>query len=101
MGDETPYDDFCSGSDRSSMPSAFAQVPNSIVSVEGGMIQGVAADVAGITVCKAIPFAAPLIGPVAWSGVKDSSSWPNRCYQLASANPPGSFYAPTSGSVFR
>ena len=57
---------------------------------------------AGITVYKAIPFAAPPVGPnrwkapqpvVAWSGVKDSSAWPNRCYQLANANPPGTFYA--------
>ena len=65
-------------------------------------IQGVAGDVPGITVYKAIPFAAPPVGPnrwkapqpvVAWSGVKDSTAWPNRCYQLANANPPGTFYA--------
>src|SRR4051794_2322202 len=84
------------------MPSAFAQTPGSTVSVEGGTIRGVGADVAGITVYKAIPFAAPPTGAnrwrapqpvVAWTGVKDSSAWPNRCYQLASANPPGTFYA--------
>src|SRR4249920_264615 len=83
------------------MPSVFAQTSDATVAVEGGNIQGVAADVAGITVYKAIPFAAPPVGSnrwkapqpvVAWSGVRDSSTWPNRCYQLASANPPGTFY---------
>ena len=80
------------------MPSAFAQVSDATVAVEGGKIQGVAGDVPGVTVYKAIPFAAPPVGPnrwkapqpvVAWSGVKESSAWPNRCYQLANANPPG------------
>jgi para-nitrobenzyl esterase len=84
------------------MPSAFPQISDATVAVEGGKIQGAAGDVAGITVYKAIPFAAPPLGPnrwkapqpvVAWSGVKDSSAWPNRCYQLANANPPGTFYA--------
>lgn len=41
------------------MPSVFAQTSDATVAVEGGKIQGVAADVAGITVYKAIPFAAP------------------------------------------
>ncbi len=84
------------------MPSALAQTSDATVAVEGGRILGVAGDVPGITIYKAIPFAAPPVGPnrwkapqpvVAWSGVKDSSTWPNRCYQLASANPPGTFYA--------
>jgi para-nitrobenzyl esterase len=79
----------------------FAQTPDSTVSVEGGSIRAVAADVAGVNVYKAVPFAAPPTGPnrwrapqpvVAWSGVRESTAWPNRCYQLASANPPGSFY---------
>jgi para-nitrobenzyl esterase len=82
------------------MSSAFAQTPDAI-SVEGGKIAGVATDVAGVSVYKAVPFAAPPVGAnrwkapqpvVAWSGVKDSSAWPNRCYQLAAANPPGTFY---------
>ncbi|MGY3369794.1 carboxylesterase type B [Bradyrhizobium sp. GM2.4] len=29
---------------------------------------------------------------VPWSGLRESQAWPNRCYQLASANPPGTFY---------
>jgi para-nitrobenzyl esterase len=29
---------------------------------------------------------------VPWTGVRESTAWPNRCYQLASANPPGTFY---------
>lgn len=69
--------------------------------MEGGKIRGVASDVVGVTIYKAVPFAAPPVGdnrwrapqPVMpWSGVKDSSAWPNRCYQLAGANPPGTFY---------
>jgi para-nitrobenzyl esterase len=79
----------------------FAQTPDTTVAVEGGSIRGAPTDVADVTVYKGVPFAAPPIGPnrwrapqpvVSWSGVKDSTAWPNRCYQLASANPPGTFY---------
>ena len=81
--------------------SAMAQTPDAAIAVEGGQIRGVASDVAGVSVYKAVPFAAPPVGDnrwrapqpvVPWSGVKDSSAWPNRCTQLASANPPGTFY---------
>lgn len=81
--------------------SATAQTSDSPLSVEGGKILGTPADVAGVTVYKAVPFAAPPVGAnrwrapqpvVLWSGVRESKSWPNRCYQLASANPPGTFY---------
>jgi para-nitrobenzyl esterase len=80
---------------------AMAQTPDAAIAVESGKIRGVASDVAGVSVYKAVPFAAPPAGDnrwrapqpvVPWSGVKDSSAWPNRCYQLASANPPGTFY---------
>jgi para-nitrobenzyl esterase len=80
---------------------AMAQTSDSTVAVEGGKISPVASDVAGVSLYKAVPFAAPPVGEnrwrapqpvVPWSGVKDSSAWPNRCYQLASANPPGTFY---------
>jgi para-nitrobenzyl esterase len=83
------------------VPSPLAQGSDLTVSVEGGRILGAATDVAGVTVYKAVPFAAPPVGPnrwrapqpvMAWSGVRESTSWPNRCYQLANANPPGSFY---------
>ena len=49
------------------MPSAFAQTSDATVAVEGGKIQGVPADVSGITVYKAIPFAAPPMGPNRWT----------------------------------
>jgi para-nitrobenzyl esterase len=71
------------------------------VSVEGGRIRAAATEVPGVWILRAVPFAAPPVRPdrwrapqpvVAWSGVRNSDSWPNRCYQLASANPPGSFY---------
>ncbi len=57
------------------MPSAFAQVPDSTLSVEGGKIQGVAADVAGITLYKAIPFAAPPTGANRWKAPQPVVAW--------------------------
>lgn len=81
--------------------SAAAQTSDSSVAVEGGKIVSAPTDVAGVSVYKAVPFAAPPVGAnrwrapqpvVAWSGVRESTAWPNRCYQLASANPPGTFY---------
>ena len=54
------------------MPSVFAQTSDATVAVEGGKIQGVAADVAGITVYKAIPFAAP---PVDQTAGRRRSPW--------------------------
>ena len=71
------------------------------LSVEGGQIRGMSTEVPGVTLYKAVPFAAPPVGanrwkapqPVqAWNGVRESKAWPNRCYQLASANPPATFY---------
>jgi para-nitrobenzyl esterase len=78
-----------------------AQTPNDPIAVEGGLISGVATEVPGVTLYKAVPFAAPPVGlnrwrapqpVVPWTGVRESAAWPNRCYQLASANPPGTFY---------
>jgi para-nitrobenzyl esterase len=80
---------------------AIAQSSDSSIAVEGGKIGGTATDVAEVSVYKAVPFAAPPVGAnrwkapqpvVSWSGVRESTAWPNRCYQLASANPPGTFY---------
>ena len=74
---------------------------NSPISIEGGQITGAATDVPDVTVYKAVPFAAPPVGPtrwrapqpvVAWSGVREGNAWPNRCYLLAGAYPPGTFY---------
>lgn len=42
---------------------ASAQSADATVSVEGGKIRGVATDVAGVTLYKAVPFAAPPVGP--------------------------------------
>ena len=81
--------------------SAAAQTSESPIAVEGGQIRGAPTDIAGVSVYKAVPFAAPPVGAnrwrapqpvVAWSGVRESTAWPNRCTQLASANPPGTFY---------
>ncbi|MDM0037194.1 carboxylesterase family protein [Variovorax sp. J22P271] len=81
--------------------SLSAQTADTTVSVEGGKIRGAATDVAGVTLYKAVPFAAPPVGPnrwkapqpvVPWTGVREGGAWPDRCSQLASANLPGTFY---------
>lgn len=81
--------------------SASAQTPGPTVAVEAGKIRGISTEVAGVTLFKAVPFAAPPVGPNRWkapqpvrpwSGVRESTAWPARCPQLARANPPGTFY---------
>ena len=37
-----------------------------VLTVEGGQIQGVPADIAGVTVFRGIPFAAPPLGELRW-----------------------------------
>ncbi|MGY3355346.1 hypothetical protein ACVWZK_002009 [Bradyrhizobium sp. GM0.4] len=44
--------------------SATAQISDSPLSVEGGKIRGAPADVAGVAVYKAVPFAAPRSVPI-------------------------------------
>ncbi|MXO58917.1 carboxylesterase family protein [Altererythrobacter salegens] len=55
-----------------------------------GMVKGTAAEVAGVTVFKGIPFAAAPVGdlrfkpaqpPKAWDGVRDGSKWGDTCIQ--------------------
>ena len=53
-----------------------ARTPQSpILSVEGGQIQGVAADVPGVTVFRGIPFAAPPIGGNRWRAPQPVEPW--------------------------
>src|SRR5688500_446870 len=60
------------------------------VRTQQGLIQGAPGKVAGVTVFKNIPFAAPPVGelrwalpqpPVAWQGVRDGSKYGNVCMQ--------------------
>lgn len=46
--------------------SAVAQTSDPSISVEGGKIRGIPTDVAGVTVYKAVPFAAPPVGDNRW-----------------------------------
>ena len=63
-----------------------------ILTVEGGQVQGVAADVPGVTVFRGIPFAAPPIGEnrwkapqpvVPWEGVKVCDTFGHPPFQAA------------------
>ena len=55
---------------------ACAQKPaQPVLSVEGGQIQGVPADVAGVTVFRGIPFAAPPIGDLRWKAPQPVVPW--------------------------
>ena len=62
------------------------------VKVEGGLITGVSSDVAGVTVFKGIPYAAPPVGDlrwkapqdvVPWDDVRRCDTWPNTAMQNA------------------
>ena len=46
-----------------------------VLTVEGGQIQGVPADVAGVTVFRGIPFAAPPIGDLRWKAPQPVVPW--------------------------
>ena len=67
-----------------------AQSP--VLTVEGGQVQGVAADIPGVTVFRGIPFAAPPIGEnrwkapqpvVPWEGVKVCDTFGHPPFQAA------------------
>ena len=70
-----------------------APTPQSpVLTVEGGQIQGVPADVAGVTVFRGIPFAAPPIGEnrwrapqpvVPWEGVRVCDKFGHPAFQAA------------------
>lgn len=75
------------------------QRPLTTVTVESGVLEGVSAVDAGITVFKGIPFAAPPVGnlrwrppqpPAAWEGVRRAASFGPICPQFGPQ--PGSFY---------
>lgn len=52
-----------------------AQRPNPVLSIEGGQVQGVKADIEGVYVYKGIPFAAPPIGDNRWRAPQPVVPW--------------------------
>ena len=51
------------------------QANNPILTIEGGQIQGVAGEKAGVMVYKGIPFAAPPIGENRWKAPQPVVPW--------------------------
>jgi para-nitrobenzyl esterase len=67
------------------------------VQTKQGLVKGTAAEAAGVTVFKGIPFAAPPVGdlrfkpaqpPKPWDGVLDGSKWGDTCIQPKAPNRP-------------
>jgi len=56
-----------------SAPEKVSQSP--VLSIEGGQIQGVGADISGVTVYRGIPFAAPPIGANRWKAPQPVIPW--------------------------
>ena len=63
---------------------------NPVLTIEGGQVQGVKADIKGVTVYRGIPFAAPPIKAlrwkapqpvVPWQGVKIADKWRTKKYR--------------------
>ncbi len=59
------------------MTPSFAQTKGvgPILSIEGGQVQGIATDNAGVTVYKGIPYAAPPIGNLRWKEPQPVKAW--------------------------
>src|SRR5436190_16065507 len=67
-----------------------------VVRTKGGEVRGQTVTEVGVSahIYKAIPYAAPPVGPLrwkapapaaSWSGVRDATQWPNRCPQGSSS----------------
>lgn len=71
---------------------------NPVLSIEGGLIQGVLTETPGVTVYRGIPFAAPPVGNlrwkepqpvIPWEGVKVADTWGHPAWQ--SPHTPGGY----------
>ena len=83
------------------------EVANPVLTIEGGQIQGIEAENAGVYVYKGIPYAAPPIGDlrwkepqpvVAWEGVRQCDKFGHPGYQAV--HYPG-FYASDGATATR
>ena len=52
-----------------------AQQESPVLSIEGGLVQGVPADLEGVTVYRGIPYAAPPIGDLRWKEPQPVVPW--------------------------
>ena len=52
-----------------------AEKPSPILTIEGGQVQGVATDIAGVTAYKGIPYAAPPLGDLRWKAPQPVVPW--------------------------
>ena len=76
------------------MMTTLAWAQDSVVKVEGGLLQGIPSSASEITVFKGIPYAAPPVGElrwkrpqpvVKWDGVKVADTFSNICWQPGNA----------------
>lgn len=82
-------------------PLAQDTAPIDIVSIEGGQVQGVDTDIAGVQLFKGLPYAASTAGdnryrapqPVeTWEGVRLADTWGDRSMQWSGVNPVGEYW---------
>lgn len=83
--------------------SAQDTIPDGPVKTAQGLVRGVPGAVAGVTVFKGIPFAAPPVGnlrwelpqpPASWAGVRMADTWGDNCIQ----NPAPTRFPPNSAT---
>jgi para-nitrobenzyl esterase len=79
--------------------AASCSTSNTVLTVEGGRVQGVEGNTPGVLVFRGIPFAAPTSGEnrwrepqsvIPWEGVKIADKWAPAAPQVPDI--PGSFY---------
>ena len=51
------------------------ETPSPILTIEGGQVQGIAADLDGVFVYKGIPYAAPPVGELRWKEPQPVKPW--------------------------
>ena len=52
-----------------------SEAANPVLTIEGGQVQGVKADIEGVTVYRGIPFAAPPIKALRWKAPQPVVPW--------------------------
>lgn len=78
------------------MLAACSEKISTVVSVEGGKVQGVETEYPGVYVYKGIPFAAPPVGDLRWKEPQPVIPWDG--VKLADTYGPGAYQAPHTSS---